>query len=340
MLAGGPGQRRCDGDVAVVVDLAGVVTMTFDDAELLDEIGGVHRVGLGGRKRAFSTRIAEGDGARRRRPRSSPSTNTPVVVPSEITMLPGSSSSVPTAPAAAERSAVPVKPSAALPETSAKPPSPPSRAAAGGMRPSKVGALVGPDDDAAAVAGVEGVGGDERVPASTEVVPARGSAPPPCQSPPMRMRAAAVRAAGVEGGAGELDGRAGDGDRAAARGGRGDEARRRCASRGRRWRRAGRRRGRVPPSPPPRTMAPERPPTLRASTTPERLTTWRAICRAVAALTSTRPPSAESRPLWRMSGLVVAVVVGGHGHLQEAVARDVERRPLAGAEADPAHARR
>ena len=86
-------------------------------------------------------------------------------------------------------------------------------------------------------------------------------------------------------------------------------------------------------------MAPERPLTLRASTTPERLITWRAIWRAVAALISTRPPSAESRPLWVMSGAVV-VAVGGHGHLQEAVAGEVERRLLAGAEADPAHAAR
>ena len=38
-------------------------------------------------------------------------------------------------------------------------------------------------------------------------------------------------------------------------------------------------------------------------------------------------------------GRVVAVVVGGHAHLQEAVAGDVEGRALAGAEADLAHAR-
>ena len=60
---------------------------------------------------------------------------------------------------------------------------------------------------------------------------------------------------------------------------------------------------------------------------------WRAASRAVAALISTRPPSARMRPDWRMSA-PGAEFAGRHRDLQEAVSGEVEGRLLAGAEAD------
>jgi hypothetical protein len=92
-----------------------------------------------------------------------------------------------------------------------------------------------------------------------------------------------------------------------------------------------------PPCPPPSTMAPLVPPTLRASTTPDMLMALRAASRARrgthhdrAAVCTQRPGVLDER----------ALAFGARGRrqrdLQEAVAGQVERRLLAGAEADAA----
>ena len=85
-------------------------------------------------------------------------------------------------------------------------------------------------------------------------------------------------------------------------------------------------------------MAPERPPTLRASTTPERLIDLAGHLPGGGGLDLDAAAVGGEPAAVADERAVVAVVVGRHGHLQEAVAGEVERRLLAGAEADLAHA--
>ena len=57
-------------------------------------------------------------------------------------------------------------------------------------------------------------------------------------------------------------------------------------------------------------MAPDLPETVRASTTPDMLTAWRAASRTAAALSSTVPPSALIKPELLTSALLPSALVG------------------------------
>ena len=150
--------------------------------------------------------------------------------------------------------------------------------------------------------------------------------------------AAAGRAAGVEGGAGELDGVAGDGDRAAAlrsRRGRGDRGEGLGARGGAGVEPAG--------DADAAAAAAAEDDGAGAAADAARLDDAGEVDHLAGHLPGGGGLDLDAAAVGGEPAAVgderaVVVAVGRHGHLQEAVAGEVERRLLAGAEADPAHA--
>ena len=184
-----------------------------------------------------------------------------------------------------------------MPETSAKPPSPPSGPPRAEIRPAK---SVCRSDHRTTLPPWPASTASARivVAASTPVVAAVCRVPPPRASPPTRMRpplrplASRVAPRSRTASPVTVIEPPSAGPRAAARVRR-DAVRAETSSRPETVT--------PPPGPPPSTIAPDRPPMLRASTMPDRLIADRAASRAVAACISMRPPTALVRPACRIS---------------------------------------